>query len=76
MTDRANSCLVILTKDLRNDDLHEIETALCMIKGVERIVWNVADPSQEYVGRARVQVEVSKALYELGHKVRMDELDD
>ena len=63
MTDRIKGFIVTLDKDIREDDIDEIVTALKMVKRVA----DVTPMKSEFVdqqARARVRVEIRDKFYE------------
>ena len=55
MSDRVNSLLVILDKDMRDDDVQALVDAIRMMKNVNSVSMNVSDPdTQVAVMRSRV----------------------
>jgi hypothetical protein len=63
MTDRYNAFIVILEKDIRDDDAEDTITALKQIKGVLKVVPNVAD-ADEAIARARVKQEIVEKIWQ------------
>lgn len=61
MTDRINSFIVVLAKDVREDDVVEITNALRMIKGVLSVAPQVSTLS-DHISQERVRYELSKKL--------------
>jgi hypothetical protein len=64
MTDRINSFVVVLDRDLRDDDVNEIVNAIKMIKHVIDVKPHVAD-LDAIVAQSRVRVQVTQKLHAL-----------
>lgn len=65
MTDKINSFTIVLEKDIREDDVKDIQTALSMIKGVLAVEPNVAtvgDLISEQRAKRELTMKVLKAL--------------
>lgn len=56
MTDRYNAIIVVLDKDIRDDDAQPLLTAIRMLKGVQSVEPHVSDPS-EVVARMRLTIK-------------------
>lgn len=61
MTDRVNSFVVILDKDMRIDDAQNTITALQQIKGVISVVPQISSP-EDVVHAQRVVTQVADKL--------------
>ena len=68
MTDRVNALVVILEKDVRDDDLEATRNAIQQIKGVLSVEYNVTDISDS-VARMRVKSEVQQKLIEFAQSL-------
>lgn len=64
MTDRYNSLVVALDRDIREDDAEVIISAIKMIKGVADVTGNIVDPDS-YVAERRVLNLIQDKLYAL-----------
>ena len=58
MTDKINSLIVTLEKDMREDDAQEIISAVSMIKGVLSVKPNIALPIDEHVAKERLKTDL------------------
>jgi hypothetical protein len=63
MTDRYNAFIVILERDIREDDAEDTITAIKQIRGVLKVVPNNADPT-EAIARARAKQEIAEKIWE------------
>lgn len=63
MTDRYNSLLVVLEKNIRTDDAKPIIDAIRMVKGVLEVSGNVADP-ESHVAEVRAVSFLTKKMWE------------
>ncbi len=68
MTERYNSFLVCLNKDLREDDAQCLITAISMLKGVLEVVPNVGYATDEYTYRSRMKAEIYKLINDFINK--------
>lgn len=68
MTDRVNALIVVLEKDMRDDDVEVISNAIRMLRGVLRVDNNISDAS-DYVAQARVANKVRESLIELANSL-------
>ena len=64
MTDRINALIVVLDRDIRDDDLDATRKAIEQIKGVVSVENNVTDISDS-VARSRLRMEMTQHLYDL-----------
>jgi len=64
MTDRLNALIVVLDKDIRDDDAQPLMDAIKMMKGVISVSGSVAD-SESVVAESRVRSQLSKKLWEV-----------
>ena len=64
MTDRFNGLIVVLEKDIRDDDAQCLLDAIRMMKGVKDVTGNVVDVDT-YVTEARVRIELRNKLQQL-----------
>ena len=64
MSDRVNSLLVILDKDMRDDDVQALVDAIRMMKNVNSVSMNVSDPDTQ-VAVMRERSRVNNALLDL-----------
>jgi hypothetical protein len=64
MTDRYNSLIVVLEKDIRDDDAESTIEAIKHIKGVLRVKGNVVDTS-DFVARSRVKTELLEKILDI-----------
>lgn len=62
MTDRINALVVVLEKDIRDDDIEATRNAIMQIKGVISVGNNVADHT-DFIAKSRVQQEVTELLF-------------
>ena len=62
MTDRISSFLVVLEKDMRDDDVKKVTTALRQVRGVISVKRNVSD-IQQAVAESRVKWEIREKLW-------------
>lgn len=65
MTDRFNALIVVLEKDMRDDDAEHLINAIKMLKGVLSVEGNVADSIGEYATEMRVHREYRDKLLEI-----------
>ena len=68
MTDRINAFVVVLDRDVRDDDVEATRKAIMQIKGVVSVDNNVTDISDS-VARSRMKSEMTEHLYELIKKI-------
>lgn len=61
MTDRIKSLTVVLTHNIREDDVQCIVDAVSMIKGVLKVGLNVADPDS-YAAQECAKFELQEKL--------------
>lgn len=64
MTDRYNSLIVSLDRDIRDDDAEFIINAIRMIKGVNGVTGNIVD-ADSYSASRRVTEKLRDKLYGL-----------
>jgi hypothetical protein len=64
MTDRANAILVVLDRDIREDDIESTCAAIQHIKGVMRVEMNVVDTA-DFIATTRAKSAVIERLYDL-----------
>ncbi len=64
MTDRINSLLVVLDKDIRDDDAEEIINAIQMIRHVLKVTPRVSD-FDLHIAETRAKNELREKLWEL-----------
>lgn len=64
MTDRYNALIVVLDKDIRDDDAVVIINAIQQIKHVLTVKGNVADIDSD-VAESRIKLELTRKLYEV-----------
>ena len=62
MTDRINAIVVILEKDMREDDAEPLLNAIRTMRGVLDVRTNIADPLLEPIIRMRMSVEIMDVL--------------
>lgn len=65
MSDRINAFTIVLDKDIKNEDVQDLLTALKMLKGVISVTPNVADISDHIAQmreRARINHELIKII--------------
>ncbi len=65
MTDRFHSLTVFLDKDIREDDAEPLLAAIRMIRGVQMVVGEVADPASamaEFRARQEARAAIIKLL--------------
>lgn len=58
MTDRYNAFVVILDKDIRDDDAKPIIDAIKQLRGVLSVEPQTADPLSEYTAETRLRHEL------------------
>lgn len=63
MTDRISSFLVVLEKDMREDDVERIVTALRQVRGVVGVQPNVANAFNQGIAEMRVKWEIRNKLW-------------
>jgi hypothetical protein len=63
MTDRFKGFIVVLDRDVRDDDAEAIITALKMVKGVKAVT-PVETASDDYIVAQRVRSEIEDSLWE------------
>ncbi len=63
MTDRINSLVVVLEKDIRDDDCEPILDAIRMIKGVLHVKANVASHT-DYMAEERAKHALTQKVWE------------
>lgn len=61
MSDKYKGFHVLLEKDIREDDFHEIKQAVLMIKGVQSVE-PVEATSEDWMARDRVRHEIGAQL--------------
>ena len=64
MTNRVNAFIVVLEKDIREDDAEPILIALKHIRGVLTVKPQIAD-GNEAVAESRVKAEIRDKLFDL-----------
>lgn len=71
MTDRIHSLIVVLEKDVRDDDIQPLLTAIEQIRGVLRVDPNVRVGSSDvFVAEARLKDRVREQLWKLIEELR------
>lgn len=68
MTDRINAFVVVLDRDVRDDDVEATRKAILQIKDVISVDNNVTDIS-DAVARSRIKSEMTEHLYGLIKKI-------
>jgi hypothetical protein len=63
VTDRYSGFIVVLDKDIREDDAENVVTALRMVKGVASVAPIPANP-QSYIAEQRVRQEITTRVWE------------
>jgi len=66
MTDRINYLTVALERDIRDDDVEPLITAIKMLRGVRAVKANVADGTG-WTAEARVRAALQKKLWDTLH---------
>lgn len=61
MTDRYNAFVVILEKDIRDDDAEQIINAIKMVKGVLDVTPHIADP-RDAIATTRAKQEIMERI--------------
>lgn len=74
MTDRHSGYLVVLKRDIREDDSEALLNAIRLIRGVERVQPIESDPMQQ-IAETRVRVELQKKLWSVLEYSPMQELE-
>jgi len=64
MTDRCDSLLVILEKEMRTDDVECIVNAIGMIKNVISVTPNITD-SMSYIATTKAKHEIRKKIIDV-----------
>ena len=64
MTDRINALVVVLDKNIRDDDVQPLVDAIMQLRNVCAVKLNVAD-IVEHVARSRVRLEFTNKLLEV-----------
>lgn len=64
MTDRINAFVVVLARDIRDDDVEATQNAIMQIKGVISVENNISDVS-DIVAASREKQKVTEKLYAL-----------
>jgi hypothetical protein len=64
MTDRYNAFLVVMDRDIREDDAEDIITALKQIKGVIDVQPNIAD-FDSHIAHERARQELAEKLWRI-----------
>lgn len=64
MTDRISALSVVLSQDMREDDVRALVEAISLFSGVLQVSTRVADLS-EHIAHARVRRELSDALWKV-----------
>ena len=64
MTDRYNSLVVSLERDIREDDAEIIINAIKAIRGVNGVEGNIVDPDS-FTAQMRINEKVTEKLYSL-----------
>ena len=62
MTDRFKGCVVTFDRDIREDDVEPLLTALRMLKGVVSVETSVVDP-EDHMNRSRIRREMEKKIW-------------
>ena len=62
MTDRYNAVIVVLDKDIRDDDARPLLSAIQQLKGVISVEGNVASPA-DHIAQERAQYELKKKMW-------------
>jgi hypothetical protein len=66
MTDRFHSLIVVLEKDIREDDAQNIMAAIQMVKGVLSVEGLVADPTS-LMAYTRARMDLHQKLFDALH---------
>lgn len=74
MTDRHSGYLVVLKRDIREDDSEALLNAIRLIRGVERVQPIESDPMQQ-IAETRVRVELQKKLWSVLEYSPMQDLE-
>lgn len=64
MTDRLNALIVVLEKDVREDDIEATRKAIEQIKGVVSVQNNISDINY-VVANSRVRQELTEKLFSI-----------
>ncbi len=64
MTDRVKGFTVTLEKDIRIDDVEEIQNAIAMIKGVIQVEPSIST-SEDHMSRERAKYEMRNKIFEV-----------
>jgi len=64
MTDRYNALVVVLDRDIREDDAEHLINAIKMIKGVVDVTGNVSSPGEEATA-VRIKRDMVEKMYGL-----------
>ena len=65
MTDRVNAFVVILDRDIREDDVEATINAINQIKGVLEVIPQTSEPIHAAVMRSRLKAELFSKLTEM-----------
>jgi hypothetical protein len=63
MTDRYHSLIVVLEKDIRDDDAEELIKAIKMLRGVLAVDPEVVDPTT-HMAEARARIDIQQKLFD------------
>lgn len=63
MTDRINGLTITLDKDIRDDDIQSLITAILMMRGVIHVEPNIVS-SLDHFARARMKDEIRDKMYD------------
>lgn len=69
MTDRYNALVVVLDRDLRDDDAQSIISAIEMIKGVSAVTGNVVDVDS-FAANTRANDAIRRKLIDLLNQLK------
>lgn len=64
MTDRIHSLLIVLEKDIRDDDVQGLANAISQLRGVAGVKMNVADIESQ-MAETRAKEALRKKLWEV-----------
>lgn len=64
MTDRFNALVVVLEKDMRDDDAEALLIAIRQLRGVASVEGNVADMAS-HIARVQARTELSAGLWDV-----------
>lgn len=62
MTDRYKGCVVTFDRDIREDDVEPLTSAISMLRGVASVALKMANPD-DHMNRERIRSEIEEKLW-------------